>query len=235
MKFKNLLTAAIAVVASVGISSQSFAIPVSIDTQGFVTSYIYSGSVDPFAGSINVGDIFSSSTVVDPDTAVDLNGSNNVGWYQWHGGLFGNDIVVGNSISLSNQSVYLSVYDDYTSGSVTFDSFRIHSGLFTNGDERISFSLGLYDFTAQGLDDDSLVLEPDLTMFPNTYFSIVSYDSNNSVNYSIYGTLFNLVDPPVQASVPEPSTILLLGLGLLFLFYVSGRKTINLDNDLVTN
>jgi len=223
MKFKNLLTAAIAVVASVGISSQSFAIPVSMDGEGYVTSYTYSGSVDPFGGSIGINSAFSSMTVLDPDTAFDTNELSGVGQFNWFGSLFQTNATVGQT-GFTTGSTRLSINNDYNGN---IDIYRIDSWGISDS-ERVLFNIILKDVGGQAFDSDSFVLEPDLGLFDSVNFQLRSWDNEGNLNYRIWGNLTSLVDPPLQASVPEPRSILLLGLGLLGVFYAGKRKSMSL-------
>ena len=220
MKFKNLLTAAIAVVASVGISSQSFAIPVSMDAEGYVT-YAYSGSVNSLGSSINIGDAFSSTSVFDNETIVDYDQSDDIGYYFWTNGIYTTTVNFGGQ-SFTTNSTQFKVQNNVNN----LDIYQLTTWTQASSTELLIFDILLVDNTASALNDDSLILEPDLSLFSSTNFYIRSLNLESGLlNYDVSGVVTSLVDPPIQtASVPEPGMLSLVAMGLIGIGF-SRRKT----------
>lgn len=209
-----------------GLSFQALAIPVSMDAEGTVTSYRYYGDSDPFSGSIGAGDSFVSSSILDPETAVDSDASSSVGRYNWSGGIFATTATVSMfdfNFALTNVVI---INDD----SAGRDLYRINTATRISSEERLFLSLILTDQSGSVFSDDSFVLEPAFDMFSSARFSLRSINNDGSMNYRVLGDLSSLVDPCIpgiscdeSASVPEPNTIFLLGLGLIAVFFASSR------------
>jgi hypothetical protein len=85
-------------------------------------------------------------------------------------------------------------------------------------------SIYLRDSTGTAFDSDALTAEPDLSSFDVTRFGVRNFDSSGTQNYLICGDLTGLFDVPLINSVPEPSTVFLLGLGLVAMFFAGRRK-----------
>jgi len=209
--------------AMMGFSSQSFAILATMNAEGYVTGYTYSGDIDPFSGLINIGDAFTSSSGFDTEGA-DSNTSADIGAYSWRGDQFGSSATVGSiNFSLANLTA-IAIKNDYVVGSSNYDIYVLNSVAWVSDNERLMLTLYQRDNSAQAFSDDSLALEPAVDLFDISRFWITSYDATGNQNYSITGNLSSLVDPPLEtASVPEPNSIFLLGLGLIAVFFASRK------------
>jgi hypothetical protein len=221
MRMKTKISITLLSVLWLGVTTQSFAIPVSINAEGVVTDYSYSTAADPFSGSVNIGDAFSSTMIIDPDVALDYDWSADVGRYGWYGDTYQTTASIeGGVVGGPTNTTYISIFNDSTFG----DTYRLDSWEIGENDTTL-ISIYLRDTSGTAFDSDALNTELDISKFDVTRFGVQNFDSSGKQNFLIAGEGTSLIDPPVLVkSVPEPGTVFLLGLGLLGVLLAGQRK-----------
>jgi len=188
---------------------------VSPTSATWVTIYI-EGVVDTvhdygnyLEGQINVGDPITGYYTYDTDT-LDTNPIMQVADYEYYSQPSGATLVVGGidfGTDLTNVSFVMELINDYVSGSL-HDSFGWIS--YNNISNPIGLSLGqlswwLRDDTATALSGTGLpVASPVLEDWTSNVLRIEGYND-----------AFFLVQGHVTSAVPEPTTLLLIGLGTM--------------------
>ncbi|MCI0507212.1 MAG: PEP-CTERM sorting domain-containing protein [Gammaproteobacteria bacterium] len=219
MKVKNLLAASLAIVAFVGISTQSFAIP--MDWKGYMAHFKHSGSGVRFSNVLhNIRQGHSSVTVLNPPRT-----------YRAKPRLFGSRFFWKrnflNTIELLNNPIQSDIQPTTDLTGNSYESV-IDLSMDENKDDSpntIEESAGIPDYVAEVLVSDEIELIEESKLEPVFDMGEINLDEKTYSDEKLEKELTQLVEPATQASVPEPGTVLLLGLGLLGVFYAGKRKS----------
>ena len=223
MKVKNLLVASLAIAASIGISSQSYAIP--MDWKGYVAHYKNSGSVIPGNGIIKLRNVFARMIVLSPDLEFRtksrlISGRSSFSKRDSNYAM----ALLTKSKPVDIQPTLESRSNDYDFGNDALTEEHTIDSSGTFKEETTKFPAVFTDFSDELLNSDEMILEKKLDIHAASEYEISVSDFKTKDDPT------NLVEKPIPASVPEPGTVLLLGLGLLGVFYAGKRKNNNLCN-----
>jgi hypothetical protein len=218
MKVKNLLAASLAIVAFLGISTQSFAIP--MNWSGYMSRLHLSGSgfrLNSVMSNIRNGQ--APVTVLNPSST-----------YRAKPRLFGSRFFwkrnILNTIALLNNPIQTDIQPttDLTDNSYEPVNDLSIDEITYDSPSTIEEPAVKIEYIATVLVSEEIELVEEIKLEPVYDLGEISREEKTISEVDVKEELTKLVEPPIQTSVPEPGTVLLLGLGLLGIFCTGKRK-----------
>jgi len=209
MKNKQVIFIAAGLVIAMACSARGELI--TIEIEAVVDTVEDDGPGDGYLdGQISVGDIITGHYTYE-STTPDTNPSDQVGDYWHYSSPYGVFLSVGGfdfQTILSNVNFVVEIINNSTTGGLhdAYGLISYNNATLTNGTLVDGISWWLSDYTANAISSTSL---------PITYPELGDWLNGNHLR--LEGERMFLIDAHVTSAVPEPMSILLLGLGTLLL------------------
>lgn len=213
----SIFTRSLLIIAAMIFAGQVHAVPIHFKFEGMVTSAFFDPD-NPFANPVDFGTSISGQYTFDT-AAMDQNPSANTGSYSHYGSPFGMKVDIGGNIFSINDFLNISVANDIGSGVDQYSVFAEH-GIPGDLDDYLSIQLFLQDDTGMAFANDAL---PQTASILNSFsFKDFFLDGSKTIDGITYQ--FQVMGSLDTFSVSEPSSILLIGLGLVGAGFVRRRK-----------